>query len=213
VDTRASYRFIDYRDFDKAMALMFALIPNADEISCIVYDDYSDINVPDTSFASAYCDKTLLYQRADDMGYFTIENIENATSDLDIFTSYYKKVSALQPYSDSGYNSLTTAIYNVIGEDCEIVVNSGLLEYITITKKLANKPEVNAILAQRNINICDYIDKQLEIQTYMIRNFKTNEYSDYLFVFNDDELITSEKLGVSGTDKEFMDVIRPYTDK
>lgn len=98
VESRAGYRFFDYSCFDKSAAVIFCLIPNSDEIQFRVYDSSlsSDYNEP---FISAYYTRQNLSGRAG-MEYFVDGNIANAASDIESFSDYLEKVSAVgsQPF-------------------------------------------------------------------------------------------------------------------
>lgn len=215
VDSRANYRFFDYSSFNKNAAVMFCLIPNADEIHFRMYDNYSSVDNPETSFASAYYSRQDLSERAG-MEYFINENIINAASSIESFADYLNKVSAVsnQTVYNKGFqgNATLTQIYHVIGDDCEIVVNSGMQNFITVTEGIAANKTLSALLEPQNIKLGEYIGKKIEFLTYSIRNFKTNQDTSYLFVFDDEKLIAYEDLKTPQTYRTVMDILHTLAD-
>jgi len=218
VDSRAGYRFFDYSSFNKNAAVMFALIPNAEEIDFRVYDNYSSADNPETSFASAYYSRQNLSERFG-MEYFTKETVKDATTNIDTFETYISNVSVVKDQEDF-YNEdqkqrieKSKQIYSVIGDDCEITINSGMQVFITVSKEIAASKKLSELLEPRNIKLGEYIDKKIEFLTYNIRNFKTNQSTDFLFVFDGEKLIAYEELKTMYKDREIMDVLRMFKDK
>lgn len=207
VDSRADYRFLNARGFEQTMAVLFALIPNADEIRCFVYDNYSDLDDPDTAFAGAYGARTLLHERSG-MEAFTEEAIRSAAETLESFTDYFHRVSELPLYRNEGGNAMQTAKYAVIGNDCEFVVNSMLREEAVITDELLSRREFRNLLPENGTISTEYIGKKLEFHTQDVRNFKTGEDSTWLFVFDGNALILSGVLknGDAGA-RELMQIL------
>lgn len=207
VDSRADYRFLNYRGFEQTMAILFALIPNAEEIQCFVYDNYSDTAMPETSFASAYGARAWLHERSG-MEAFTEEAIRSAAETLESFTDYFHRVSELPPYRNEGGNAMQTAKYAVIGEDCEFVINSMLREEAVLTKELLSRREFRNLLPQNVEILSEHIGKKLEFHTQDVRNFKTGESGTWLFVFDENALILSGELknGYDGA-RELMQIL------
>ena len=207
VDSRADYRFLNYRGFEQTMAVLFALIPNADEIRCVVYDNYSDLDDPDTAFAGAYGGRTLLHERSG-MEAFTEEAIRSAAESLESFTDYFHRVSELPPYRNEGGNAMQTAKYAVIGNDCEFVINSILTRRVVVTDELLNQLSLREWIPESNPIFTDYMGKELEFQTQDVRNFKTGELSTYLFVFDGNRLIAHGKIRTAEEGRIILEFIR-----
>lgn len=193
VDSRADYRFVNERGFEQTMAVLFALIPNADEIRCAVYDNYSDLDDPDTAFAGAYGARTLLHERSG-MEAFTEEAMRNAAETPESFTDYFHRVSELPLYRTEGGNAMLTAKYAAIGNDCELVINSMLTRRVVVTEELLNQPILREWLPGNPADWKAYQGKELEFQMQDVRNFKTGETNSWLFVFEGDALHLSKKL-------------------
>ncbi len=207
VDSRADYRFLNYRGFEQTMAVLFALIPNADEIRCVVYDNYSDLDDPDTAFAGAYGARTLLHERSG-MEAFTEEAIRSAAETLESFTDYFHRVSELPLYRNEGGNAMQTAKYAVIGNDCEFVINSILTRRVVVTDELLNQLSLREWIPETNPIFTDYMGKELEFQTQDVRNFKTGERSTYLFVFEGNRLIAHGKIRTAEEGRMILEFIR-----
>ncbi len=94
VDDRSKHRHINYESLDKTSALIFALIPNAHEISYLFFDDYSDINITETAFAGSYYNRNFMYERSG-MEKFHSDYVNGATQSLETFEKYYYDVMSV----------------------------------------------------------------------------------------------------------------------
>jgi len=188
VDSRANYRFPEVVEtgWNKNTAVMFSLIPNADEISFRLYDQYGD-------FAGAYYNRQNISERFE-MEYYTSNTVKEAAGSLDSFTNYLNDVSAIKNTQDF-YSELQKQnierdkqIYSVIGDDREITVNSGVNFPVTITDDFADDPPIKELTDQKDI-YSQYIGKKIDFLIYHINNFKTNDGTFYLFAFNGEKMI------------------------
>jgi|LSQX01.2.fsa_nt_gb hypothetical protein len=220
-DNRTSYRY-KYNQlengFNKSAAIMFSLIPDVDEIHFRIYDDYITAYSSEEAFASFYYNRQNLSERFG-MEYLTQETVRDATTNIDTFETYMSNVSAIKDQADfynedqkQGIEKLRQ-VYSVIGDECEITVNSQLQVFITVTNEIATSKELRALLESININLDKYIGKKIEFSTYNIRNFKTNQSTSYLFVFDGEKLIAYEDLKAVHKDREVMDVLRVFADE
>ncbi len=207
VPRRSDYRFLDRRIFDRTMALMFALMPELQEIYMRVYDDYGDQNVPDTSFDGAYCHRNLLHERKG-MEAFTLPMIAAATETLESFAAYMQKLTNLPPRESSG-NAQATARYAQLSMEEEFTVNSLLTKEVTVTAKMTIEESLTELLPDPSF-LKDYIDKTLEFQTFVVRNFVTGETHSRLFVFEGNRLVRSDIL--PGGDSDAVKLIQKLTE-
>ena len=200
VDSRANYRFCDdiTTGWNKNAAVMFSLIPNVNEISFRLCDPYGD-------FAGSYYNRENLSERFG-MEYFTADTVKEAAASLDAYTNYLNMVSAIKNTEDS-YGELqkqsverSRQIYAVIGNDCEITVNSGVNFPITITDEIAANPPIKELADQKNI-LAEYTGQPIEFLIYQINNFKTNQRTFYLFAFDGEKLIASDDLKTSDAEQ------------
>ncbi len=203
VPRRSDYRFLDRRIFDRTMALMFALMPELQEIHIRVYDDYGDTNVPDTSFDGAYCHRNLLHERKD-MEDFTLPMIAAATETPERFAEYMQKLDDLPPRENSG-NAQAVARYAQLSMEEEFIVNSLLTKEVTVTAKMTFEESLLSLLPDPSF-LQDYIDKTLDFQTFVVRNFVTGETHSRLFVFEGDRLVRSDIL--PGGDNDAVKLIQ-----
>lgn len=180
VDDRSKHRHIDYESLNKTSALIFALIPNADEISYLFYDDYSDINITETAFSGSYYNRNFMYER-DGMEKFYSDYINGATQTSETFEKYYYDVmsitSAVQ--TDTVYDMIN----EFIGNDCEIVVNSGIAARIELNSGFSESEDAQIISYILDISFDEYAGKTVELLKQDIRNFKTNTDRKCAFVY------------------------------
>lgn len=200
VDSRANYRFSDkiITGWNKNAVVMFSLIPNAGEISFRLYDPYGDFN-------GSYYNRDNLFARFG-MENLTVDTVKEAAGSLDSYTNYLNMVSAIKNTEDS-YCELqkqnierSKQIYAVIGNDCEITVNSGVNFPIMITKEIAANPPIKELADQKNI-LAQYTGQQIEFLIYQINNFKTNHRTFYLFAFDGEKLIAYADLKTSDAEQ------------
>ncbi len=180
VDNRANYRLIDENNLNKMSGIIFALIHNTDEILYRFYDDYSkDI---DDTFYSAYYNKQNLCERIDN-NTITTETINASAKDIKAFEQYYKTIMSTEVAIAK--NEFIEHVYEFIGNDCEIITNSGISKNILID----NMPESEVAILERILNnktIGKYYGTGISTQLiiYDIRNFKTDEYKKCAFLYH-----------------------------
>ena len=188
VDSRANFRFRDdiTTGWNKNAVVMFSLIPNADEFVFSLDDEYGN-------FTWSFYNRENLSERFG-MEYFTADTVKEAAGSLDSYTNYLNMVSAIKNTEDSYGESQkqnierSKQIYVVIGNDCEITVNSGVNFPIMITEEIAANPPIKELSDQKNI-LAQYTGQQIEFLIYQINNFKTNYRTFYLFAFDGEKLI------------------------
>lgn len=180
VDDRSKHRHINYESLDKTSALIFALIPNADEISYLFYDDYSDINITETAFAGSYYNRNFMYER-DGMEKFHMEYIADATASPEAFDEYYNTVMAVKSpkQTDTVYDMMN----EFIGNDCEIVINSGIAADIELNAEFSKSDDAKIISEILDVSFDEYAGKTVELLKHDIRNFKTNTNRKCAFVY------------------------------
>ena len=214
VNNRANYRFLDYSTLHKSAALMFSLIPNLGELRFHIYDDYSDASNPDTSFAGSYYNRQNL-RECPGMDEFTDESVRAATASIESFSDYLDKVSAVngETFYDESFkgNSYLTQIYSIIGDDCEFVINSGMGLNVIITKNVAQDQKLNGILKPQNIHLDSFIGKDIKFSTLQVRNFKTNQRTSYLFIYDGENLVAHTDLNSEVRDRELIHLLVPYS--
>ncbi len=207
VDSRANYRFLEdvENSWNKNAAVMFSLIPNVSEISFRLYDQYGD-------FAGAYYNRDNLSERFG-MEYFTSGTVKAAADSLASFTNYLNNLSAVKNmedfYSEEQKQSIEQAkqINSVIGNDCEITVNSGVNFPVTITNELAANHPIKELRDQKDI-FAPYSGKQIEFIIYNINNFQTNNGTPYLFAFDGTKLVAYADLKTSAAEQNAIKILR-----
>jgi hypothetical protein len=206
VDNRAKYR--DLGDIEtgwnKNAAVMFSLIPNADEIMFRLDDQYGN-------FAWAYYNRVNLGEHFR-MEYFTYDTLKEAAESMESFTNYLNKVSAVKNsmdfYSEEQKQGLeiNKQIYSVIGDDCEITVNSGTEFFVTITEAMIINPPIKELMDQKE-KLAQYTGKKLAFMTYNIHNFKTDKYTFYLFVFDGVKMIANVDLKTAEAEQKAIKIL------
>ncbi|MDD3894608.1 MAG: DUF4825 domain-containing protein [Syntrophomonadaceae bacterium] len=200
VDSRANYRFPEsiMTGWNKNAAVMFSLIPNASEIAFRIFDEYGE-------FTGAYYERGSLNEHYG-MEYFTSDKITDAAGSLASFTDYLNKVSAIKNWDDSYSDEQklnierSRQIYSVIGDDCEITINSGVNIPVTLTDEIAANPPIKELMAQKDM-LAQYSGKKVEFLIYNINNFKTNYGTFYLFAFDGKQMITYADLKTSAAEQ------------
>ncbi|MCK9479072.1 MAG: DUF4825 domain-containing protein [Firmicutes bacterium] len=208
VDNRAVYRFFDYSEFTKRAAIIFALIPNVDELRFAVFDKYASADQPDSAFVWSYYDRQNLSQRPG-AEFFISENIINATKNEKTFSEYINKVANIA--GNSAESPYLLKVYEIIGEDCEIIVNSAMGLNAVITKDVLSDKSVNEILNNVNISLDAFIGKDIRFSTTGVRNFKTGERTSYLLIYDDDSLAAYADLQSESMDRELITTLVPYS--
>ncbi len=179
VSDRSEHRYIEKGRLNKTAALIFSLIPNADEISMLIFDVHGDIKNAETAFAGSYYNRNLLHER-EGMSAITAEYIKGATKDFDAYKEYYYTVmNAEEPKRNTAF---LDAMYEYIGDDCEIVANSGIGADIVIDDDFLLSDDCKEIEEALNlngtgVNFAEYPPKgsAIRLEKYDIRNFKTGE--------------------------------------
>lgn len=180
VDNRSRYRYIDETEFNQMAAVTFSLIENADEIVYMIFDDYGHMDDPNDAFYSAYYLKENFgSQISNDK--ITGQYIENSTETLKTYEEFYKAVMSIK--IEKKDDKLKDEIYKFIGDDNEIVVNSGIAADVELDKLSPdNCEDIGKDLLGK---IKKYQGKGItgKIQLYDIRNFKTGEVKRCVFLY------------------------------
>ena len=191
VPSRANYRFAGGTDFEKNAAVMYALIPNLDEIVFYVFDEYSeDINKFETSFSSGYSSRDTLYQHYKFENY-TTDYINNACESIDTFNDYYNNVSAIQKDEPSPY---LVKLYDFIGDDHEIIINSGYGANFDITEDFLASDDCRIIEETMGLSLDEYLENTISLSIDILRNFKTDEKSAIAYFSTVDNDFISPKI-------------------
>jgi len=180
VDNRAHYRTIDENLVNRMSGLIFSLIQNNDEILYRFYDDYSK-NIDD-AFYSAYYNKQNLCERIGNTA-ISPEYINSSAKDITTFEKYYNTLMSTEVATAN--NDFFEHVYEFIGDDYEIVLNSGVSTNVMID----NLPESEVAILERILNnktIGKYYGTGISTQLiiYDIRNFKTDEYKKCAFLYH-----------------------------
>ena len=177
VDDRSDYRYVDYTALNKTAVLALSLIPDADAIAFYMFDDYGDVNNLETSFNGSYYDRNLVYERSG-MDKYHIEYIDGACESLDTFKEYYS--TTMNVKGKDTKSDWLEQMYAFIGDDCEIVVNSGMGVDILLDDEFLNSEDCKIIEKVLNVDgtgvdFSTYPGKgkSIHIAKYDIRNFKT----------------------------------------
>lgn len=177
VDDRSNYRYVDYTAINKTAMLVLALIPDADAIAFYMFDEYGDENNLETSFNGSYFDRNFVYDRKG-MDKFNIEYIDGACESIDAFKEYYSAVMNI--VGKDTKSDWLDQMYAFIGDDCEIVVNSGMGVDIALDDDFLSSDDCNIIEKVLNVDgtgvkFSSYPGKgeSIHIAKYDIRNFKT----------------------------------------
>ncbi len=191
--------------WNKNAAIMFSLIPNADELYFRLYDSYGD-------FAGGYYNRDYLKERYG-MEYFTPDAINAAADNLDSFGIYLNKVAAIRNpqefYSELQLQNIERAkqIYELIGEDREITTNSGVAFPLILTKEFISEPPLAELVEQKD-SLAPYVDQEVDFIIYNIRNYKTNHYTYYLFVFSGTEMCAYADLKTDAAERKAIKILR-----
>lgn len=180
VDDRANYRYIDNNGLNRMSGFIFALVKNADEISYYFYDDFADRGNPENAFSGSYYTKENLCERISS-DKITTDYIEKSTDTIQIFEEYYKTIMATKVAEpDRGF---LNKVYEFIGDDCEIVVNSSIGAEIELDNY--NESDFAIISEQLPNDIGKYqgVGIKAHFMLYDIRNFKTGEIKQCVFLY------------------------------
>ena len=188
-------------EFAKNAAIMLSLIPNAEEVLIEIDDAYGNI-------AGGY------YTRDNAKNHLQTEQISadiitNAAENAEAFADFYKMINSIkfEPAPTSPENE---KIYEVISEDEEIVINSGMHFGFAADSQNA---DMNEFARQNDIDIAKYDGQELIFIVYAIENYKTKELSPYMFVFTGDELAAYKNLETSENERAVRDILISLEDR
>ncbi len=177
VDDRSNYRYMDYTAINKTAAFLLALIPDADAVAFYVFDEYGDENNLETSFNGSYFDRELVHERTG-MDIFHKEYIDAAFNSTETFNEYYTAVMNI--VGKDTKSDWQDQMYAFIGDDCEIVVNSGMGVDIALDDEFLSSDDcaiIEELLSDdgRGVDFSSYPGKgeSVHIAKYDVRNFKT----------------------------------------
>ena len=179
VDNRKNYRNIDENGLNRMSGLIFSLVKNVDEIRYNFYDAYSDKNNKDDVFYGAYYSRENLCERIGNSK-ITTDYIVSSTVDYKAFEEYYDTLLATEVAAQK--SEFSDAVNEFIGEDYEVVVNSGIgAEIIIDDLSEADEKWLGEIFA-RAIGKYSGASITANLTAYDIRNFKTDEYGYCVFL-------------------------------
>ncbi len=178
VDDRSQHRVVDDTALRKLSAILLSLVPEADSVSCLLFDRYSeDLNNWETSFYSTYVSESDLHSRSE-FERFTKGYLNDATKSLQKYEEFYRNISLVS--SQRELSNYMKQIYSFIGNDYELVSNSGLgAEFLVDHEFLASR-ECAEIRRIFNIKPEEYLGRALQLNKHTIRNFKNNIYKKHL---------------------------------
>ena len=178
VDNRANYRYIDDNGLNRMSGLIFALVPNVDEISYRFYDNFADRGNPENAFSGSYYTRDNLCEKISS-DKITPDYIEKSTDTIKTFEEYYKTIMATEVAVPD--RVFLNKVYEFIGDDWEIVVNSSigaeieLDEYTDSDFAVISKHLSNVVGKYQGAGI------KAHLMLSDVRNFKTNEVRSCVF--------------------------------
>ncbi len=180
VDNRANHRYIDNNGLNRMSGLIFALVKNVDEISYYFYDDFADRDNPENAFSGTYYTKENLCERISS-DKITTDYIQKSTDTIQIFEEYYKTIVATEVVEHD--RSFLNKVYEFIGDDCEIVVNSSIGAEIELDNY--NESDFAVISEQLPNDIGKYQGAGIKAHLMLsdIRNFKSGEINQCVFLY------------------------------
>ena len=200
VDDRANHRIVDDVSCRKLSAVILALVPEAEAVSCFIFDNYSeDTNIWDTSFYSTYVSRYDFYTWDESTSNITNEYIINATSTTETFNEFYDRISDIT--DEYELSDFLKQKYDFIGNDYEVVLNSGIGADFLVDEEFLNTNEYTQINNIFNVDVADYKGYALKINKFDIRNFKTNEYKKHILLYypeGDKAVIINQQIIESG---------------
>ena len=152
---------------------IFSLIKNVDEIRYHFYDDYSDKNNKDDVFYGAYYSRENLCERIGSSK-ITTDYIISSTTDYKTFEDYYVTLLATEVAVQK--SEFSDALDEFIGEDYEIVVNSGVGIDLDIDNLSWDEHKILGMYFSDEIKKYSGQGITAHFMMHDIRNFKTNEY-------------------------------------
>ena len=172
-DDRSNHRYINDTALSKTALFVFSLVDDLDEINFLFFDDYTDINIKDTSYDGRYFNRELVWER-ENMKKFNSQYINGSTADEISFKEFYDDVFKLKLPKEK--NKFVDSIHKIIGEDSEIVINSQILAKIPVTEEFSESKESKFLTEIFELDLFKYLEKEIILTTYEIRNYKTDEY-------------------------------------
>ena len=179
VDNRKNYRNIDENSLNRMSGLIFSLVKNVDEIRYNFYDAYSDKNNKDDVFYGAYYNRENLCEIINNSK-ITEGYIETSTVDYKTFEEYYNTLMSTEVAVQN--SEFTDAVNEFIGEDYEVVVNSGFGTEIVIDDLSEADEKLLGEFFSRAIGKYSGAGITANLTVYDIRNFKTDEYGHCAFL-------------------------------
>ena len=174
VSDRSEHRYVDYTGFNKTAVLALSLMPDADAIAFYMFDDYGDVTNLETSFNGSYYDRNFVYER-NGMDKYHIEYIDGATESIDTFREYYSTTMYVKGKDTK--SDFQDKMHEFIGDDCEIVVNSGMGVDIPLDDAFFDGEDYTVLKGIFGATLGKYAGagKTMHLAKYDIRNFKTGE--------------------------------------
>ena len=179
VENRKNHRNIDENSLNRISGLIFSLVKNVDEIRYSFYDAYSDKNNKDDVFYGAYYNRENLCERINNSK-ITEGYIEASTVDYKTFEEYYNTLMSTEVAVQN--SEFTDAVNEFIGEDYEVVVNSGFGTEIVIDDLSEADEKLLGEFFSRAIGKYSGVGITANLTVYDIRNFKTDEYGHCAFL-------------------------------
>ena len=185
-DNRKDYRKIDENSLNRMSGLIFSLIKNVDEIRYNFYDAYSDKNNKEDVFYAANYNRENLCERIGSDS-ITTDYIASSTADYKTFEEFY--ITLLATEAAVQESEFSDAVNEFIGEDYEVVVNSGIGTEIVIDDLSEADEKLLGNIFSRAIGKYSGAGITANLTAYDIRNFKTDEYgySAFLYYTHPDE--------------------------
>lgn len=180
VENRSDDRYIDDNGLNRMSGIVFALVKNADEIVYRFYDDFSDRANPDSAFFGSYYTRQNLCERMSTDS-ITPDYIVNSTASIRTFEEYYKTIMAVEGAVHN--REFSDAVYEFIGDDWEIVINSSIGTELILDDYAATEVNVISESFSRVLGKYQAAGITAQLVTYDIRNFKTNEYAKCVFIY------------------------------
>ncbi len=181
VEDRAMYRLNDDTSLRKLSAVLLALVPDTPAVSTFIFDKYSeDLNNWETSFYGTYASKDDFNSR-EQFEKFTLEYINNATLTKENFKEFYNSLLLIE--SKEELSDYLKQEYDFIGNDYEVVINSGIRAEFLVDNEFLNSNECDNINKLFNVDLKKYEGLAVNLGKTTIRNFKTNENKKYINLY------------------------------
>ena len=179
VDNRKNHRNIDENSLNRMSGLIFSLVKNVDEIRYSFYDAYSDKNNKDDVFYGAYYNRENLCERIGNSK-ITTDYIASSTVDYKTFEGYYDTLLATEVVVQK--SEFLDAVNEFVGEDYEVVANSGIGAEIVIDDLSEADEKLLGEIFTRAVGKYSGAGITANLTAYDIRNFKADEYGYCVFL-------------------------------